>query len=216
MINTKQLRCTIGVLGMALPIIVVILSLAYGFKFPSSISATYFRDTCITPFMIILGSAGILLFCYRGYDIVDNILNTVAGALAWGICLFPCAATSAQLIGTFRLPKATSNTIHMICALGFFAILAYNSLFQFTKGSGTPTANKKKRNVVFRICGIGMAASFVLLPLTSYGIINIPRVVWVVEALALFFFGISWITKANCVRWLFADKKEANSSDTNK
>lgn len=206
MIDTKQLRCTIGVLGMVLPVIVVILSIAYGFKFPDSISATYFRDTCIAPFMMILGGAGILLFCYRGYDIVDNILNTMAGALAWGVCLFPCGATSAPVAGTFRLPTATSNTIHMICAIGFFGILAYNSLFQFTKGSTTPTENKKKRNVIFRICGIGMVASFILLPLTSYGIINIPHVVWVIEALALFFFGISWITKANCVCLLFADK----------
>lgn len=206
MINTKQLRCTIGVLGMALPIIVVILSLAYGFKFPNSISATYYRDTCITPFMIILGSAGILLFCYRGYDIVDNILNTLAGAFAWGICLFPCGATSAPFVGTFRLPIVTSNMLHNICAIGFFAILAYNSMFQFTKGSDNPTVNKKKRNVIFRVCGIGMAASFILLPLTSYGIIKVPHVIWVIEAIALFFFGISWITKANCLRILFADK----------
>lgn len=207
MVNTKQLRCTIGVLGMLLPIIVVILSLAYGFKFPSSISATYFRDTCITPFMIILGSAGMLLFCYRGYDIIDNILNTLAGAFAWGICLFPCGATAAPVAGTFRLPTATSNTIHMICALGFFGILAYNSLFQFTKGSEDPTPEKLKRNVVFRLCGIGMIASFILLPLTTYGIISVPYVVWVIEAIALFFFGISWITKANCIPFLFADKK---------
>lgn len=207
MVNTKQLRCTIGVLGMLLPIIVVILSLAYGFKFPSSISATYFRDTCITPFMIILGSAGMLLFCYRGYDVIDNILNTLAGAMAWGICLFPCGATSAPVAGTFRLPTATSNTIHMICALGFFGILAYNSLFQFTKGSENPTPEKLKRNVVFRLCGIGMIASFILLPLTTYGIISVPYVVWVIEAIALFFFGISWITKANCIPFLFADKK---------
>lgn len=206
MINTKQLRCTIGVLGMALPIIVVILSLAYGFKFPNSISATYYRDTCITPFMIILGSAGILLFCYRGYDIVDNILNTLAGAFAWGICLFPCGATSAPFVGTFRLPIATSHMLHNICAIGFFAILAYNSLFQFTKGSDNPTVNKKKRNVIFRVCGVGMAASFILLPLTSYGIISVPHVIWVIEAIALFFFGISWITKANCLHILFADK----------
>ena len=205
MINTKQLRCFIGALGMALPIIVLVLAVAYGYAFPDSISATYFIPTCITPFMIILGSAGILLVCYKGYDIVDNILNTFAGIFAWGVCLFPCAAQLGN-IGTFQLDAMVSDTIHMISALLFFGILAYNSLFQFTKGSENPTPEKKKRNIIFRICGIGMIASFILLPLVQYGIINVPHVVWVIEFIALQFFGISWITKANCIPFLFADK----------
>jgi hypothetical protein len=203
MINTKQLRCWIGGLGMALPWIVAILSLAFGYGFPDSISATYFVDPCIAPFMIILGSAGVLLFCYKGYDIVDNILNTAAGIFGWGVCLFPCAARSG-LIGTFQLPAATSDTIHMISAIGFFGILAYNSFFQFTKGVPDPTPNKKKRNVIFRVCGIGMIASFLLM--IPVNIFHIYGGTWFVEAIALAFFGISWLTKANCIPLLFADK----------
>lgn len=206
MINTKGLRCLIGVLGMALPIIVVMLSLVYGYGFPDSISATYFIPTCITPFMIILGSAGILLVCYKGYNTVDNILNTAAGFAAWGVCLFPCAAQTGK-IGTFQLDAMTSDTIHMVSALVFFGILAFNSLFQFTKGLPNPTPNKKKRNVIFIICGIGMVGSFILLPLVSYGILNVPHVIWVIEFIALQFFGVSWITKANCIPFLFADKE---------
>ena len=79
MINTKQLRCLIGGLGMALPWIVAILSLAFGYGFPDSISATYFVDPCITPFMIILGAASILLMCYRGYEKIDDVINTLTG-----------------------------------------------------------------------------------------------------------------------------------------
>ena len=93
----------------------------------------------------------------------------------------------------------------MYSALAFFGILAYNSLFQFTKSSGEMTNNKKKRNIIFRVCGIGMIASFILLPLVYLGIVDIPHVVWVMEMIALAFFGISWLTKANCYRWLFAD-----------
>lgn len=206
MINTKQLRCLIGCLGMALPWIVVILSLAFGYGFPNSISATYFVAPCIAPFMIILGAAGVLLFTYKGYDIVDNILNTAAGAFGLGVCLFPCAGASGN-IGTFQLPANISGTIHTICALLFFGILAYNSLFQFTKGLPNPTPNKKKRNIIFRICGIGMIGSFILSPLSYFGILPIPHVVWVIELIALQFFGVSWITKANCIPFLFADKE---------
>lgn len=207
MINTKQLRCLIGGLGMSLPWIVLGLSLAFGYGFPNSISATYFIAPCITPFMIILGASGILLFTYKGYDAVDNILNTIAGAFGLGVCLFPCGATSAPYVGTFQLPTNISNILHMICAIGFFGILAYNSIFQFTKGSPNPTPGKKKRNVIFRICGIGMIASFILLPLANFGIINVRHVIWWIEAIALAFFGISWLTKADCIPLLFADKK---------
>lgn len=206
MINTRQLRCWIGWLGMALPWIVLILSLIFGYGFPDSISATYFRDPCIAPFMIILGSAGVLLFCYKGYDTVDNILNTAAGVFGWCVCLFPCAARDGA-IGTFQLPAHISDTIHMISAVGFFGILAYNSLFQFTKGMKSPTANKKKRNVIFRVCGIGMIISFIMLPLATIGVINIPHAIWIIEAIALAFFGVSWLTKADCYPWLFADEK---------
>jgi hypothetical protein len=68
MINTKRLRIGAGILGMLLPIIVLILSLVFGFPFPDSISATYYIDTCVAPFMIILGAASIILICYGGYD----------------------------------------------------------------------------------------------------------------------------------------------------
>ena len=44
MINTVRLRSLLGWLGMLLPWIVLILSLAFGFPFPDSISATYFID----------------------------------------------------------------------------------------------------------------------------------------------------------------------------
>lgn len=205
MIDTRRLRCIVGWLGMLLPWIVLILSLAFGYNWPDSISATYFVAPCITPFMIILGAAGILLVTYNGYTKTDDILNTLAGIFGLGVCLFPCAATTDQIVGTFQLPVTLSDTIHMISAIGFFGLLSYNSLFQFTKGSKTPTKNKKIRNIIFRICGIGMIASFVLLPLAVYGIIEVPHVIWVIETIALAFFGISWLTKANCYHWLFAD-----------
>ena len=205
MLNSKTLRCWIGWLGMLLPLIVCALSLMFGGQIPDSISATYFHPACITPFMIILGCAGILLFNYKGYDPLDDILNTLAGIFALGICFFPCAATTAPYIGTLQFPIEISNTLHMISAIGFFGILSWNSLFQFTKGAGIPTPNKKKRNIIFRVCGIGMIASFIAL--IPFNIFHVPHAIWLIETIALFFFGISWLTKANRHYWLFADQE---------
>lgn len=216
MINTTRLRCTIGWLGMLLPWIVLLLSGVYGYGFPDSISATYYLPTCITPFMIILGSAGLLLFSYKGYDKQDDIVCTIAGFFAIGICLFSCSISGLTErwtdliglthVGTFQIVSNISGILHNICAIGFFGLLAYNSLFLFTKTGGNMTENKKKRNIIFRVCGVGMIVSF--LAIIPISIFEWWGGVWLVEAIALAFFGISWLTKADCYPWLFADSKE--------
>ena len=202
MINTKRLRVWAGSLGMLLPIIVLVLSLVFGFPFPDSISATYYIDTCIAPFMIILGAASIILMCYSGYDKQDDIICTLAGIAGLLICLFPCSAATG-LVGTFHLPAAISGPIHNISAVIFFGLLSYNSLFLFTKTDGNITPQKKKRNVIFRVCGIGMIASLsLMIPVSIFGIYGGT---WFVEALALAFFGISWLTKSNAIPWLYKE-----------
>lgn len=140
-----------------------------------------------------------LLLYYDGYDKVDDVLNTVAGIFGFVICFFPCM-NEAEKVGVFQVPVKISATIHDVAAVAFFAILAYVSLFRFTKSNGNMTDKKKKRNVIYRICGVGMIGAFVLLLLPDFYI-----KIWLVEAVALFFFGISWLTKANAYKWLLAD-----------
>ena len=196
-INTVRLRATIGWLGMLLPWIVVLL-IGY---IPPSISATWYTNAC-TVFMIILGSAAFLLISYKGYSKIDDILLTCSGIAGLGICLFPCAISGGeQLVGTFLLDKWTSEIIHCVFAVAFFCLLAYNSLFLFTKSDGAVTQRKKARNIIFRVCGVGMLASFLILLIPG-----VPCRIWVVETFALFFFGISFLTKANIYPWLFCDK----------
>ena len=217
-INTVRLRAFIGCLGFALPWIVVIVIGG----FPPSISATWYTVAC-TPFMIILGAASILLMCYKGYEKIDDIINTVTGIAGLGICLFPCSFIEKDgtnylagldttitkyaeetcrelLVGPFRVPMNVSNIIHSICAVVFFGLLAYNSIFLFTKSKGEMTKNKKIRNIIYRVCGIGMVASFLILLLPDFYI-----KVWLMEAIALFFFALSFLTKADIFPFLFCD-----------
>ena len=201
-INTIRLRAILGWLGMLLPWIVVLL-IGY---IPASISATWYTNAC-TVFMIILGSASFLLISYKGYEKIDDILLTCSGIAGLGICLFPCANTYAhEKVGTFLIDNHISDTLHLIFALIFFGLLSYNSLFLFTKGVGELTKKKKARNIIFRICGVGMLASFLIV------FLPIPCRVWVLETVALFFFGISFLTKANIYPWLFCEgeKNESN------
>lgn len=195
-INTLRLRAIIGWLGMLLPWIVVLL-IGY---FPNSISATWYTNAC-TSFMIILGSASVLLICYNGYTKVDDILLTCSGIAGLLICLCPCSISEIPYnVGTFLIDSRVSATIHNLSAVVFFGLLSYNSFFLFTKSSGEMTRNKKIRNVIYRICGVGMMGSFLLLLLPDFHI-----KIWLVETIALFFFGVSFLTKADIYPWLFCD-----------
>lgn len=195
-LNTVLLRILVGVFGGSLPWIVAGL-LGY---IPSSISATYYTNACV-PFVMILGFASFLLICYKGYERLDNILFTCSGIAGLGICLFPCSINGCpDKIGTFMVDANVSNTIHTVTALIFFGILSYCSLFLFTKSSGEMTKNKKIRNVIYRICGVGMLGSFLLMLLPYFSI-----QVWLVETIALTFFAISFLTKADIFPFLFCD-----------
>ena len=198
MINTKRLRCTLGWLGLLLPWIVCLLL----WSIPASISATYYTYEAGPVFMIVLGASSFLLFSYKGYERQDDLIFSLSGLFGLGVCLFPTENKMLEYVGTFQLPMEVSKWIHNISAVGFFLLLSYGSLFLFTKGDPNPTKNKRIRNIIFRICGIGMLAAFTLL-LIPKSVLYCK--VWLVEAIALFFFGVSFLTKANCYKWLFAD-----------
>lgn len=203
-LNTVRLRAMIGWLGMLLPWIVVLL-IGY---FPPSISATWYTNAC-TVFMIILGSASFLLISYKGYEKIDDILLTCSGIAGLGICLFPCSvSTIPGKVGTFLVDCGISNIIHFVCAIIFFGLLAYNSFFLFTKGAGEMTKNKKIRNIIYRICGVGMIASFLIMLLPSFRV-----QVWLTETIALFFFAISFLTKADIYPWLACDTPFAEGEE---
>lgn len=197
MINTTRLRCLVGFFGMALPWIVSLLL----WRIPSSISETYYTWEAGTAFIFVLGAASVLLISYRGYDVQDDILNTLAGLFGIVVLLFPCES-EYELVGTFQIQMEASALIHYMAAVMFFGLLAFNSLFQFTKTGGEMSKEKKARNVIYIVCGIGMVLSYGILFLPSFRI-----QIWLMETIALTFFGISWLTKANRFRWLFAERK---------
>lgn len=198
-INTVRLRAIIGWLGVLLPWIVVVL-IGY---FPESISATWYTNAGTT-FDIVLGSAAFLLISYKGYELLDDIILTISGIAGLGICLFPCIVpTHTGAVGTFLIDIDISNIIHTIFAFVFFALLAYNSMFLFTKSSGEMTKKKKIRNIIYRVCGVGMIASYLIMLLPYFHI-----QIWLMETIALFFFGVSFLTKANIYPWLFSERRK--------
>ena len=185
----------IGILGMILPWLVALIT----WSWPQSVSITYYSILAVGAFMVVLGSAGILLINYKGYDKLDDIISTIAGICGIMICLCPMTNPydPSSQTGAFRLPSNISDVFHCISAVGFFGLLAFMSFFLFTKtGDKEVTKQKKIKNIIYRVCGVGMLVSFAMFP------IPLPNMVWIVEATALFFFGISWIVKADAFPFL--------------
>lgn len=198
-----RLRNLIGILGMALPWLCLISGALVKDKIPEwwySISVTYY----ITPALpAILTAASLILMTYDGYDLQDNIVTTVSGILGLGIVLFPCDGYDLGRVGFFQLPERVSTLIHYVCAMGFFTLLTYNCLFLFTKHGDTMTERKKKRNVVFYVCGFGMLATILALLIIRW--FTPGWTIMVAEILLLQFFGVAWLTKGETI---LPDKEE--------
>ncbi|HLR04902.1 MAG TPA: hypothetical protein VK117_03760, partial [Pyrinomonadaceae bacterium] len=102
------------------------------------------------------------------------------------------------------------GAIHLTCAALLFLTLAYFSLCLFRKTDPTkpPTPQKRRRNVVYALCGyailgsILLIATFKALPgLAPFQ--QLTPVFWL-EALAVVSFGVSWLTKGEAI---LADEK---------
>ena len=201
----KRIRNYAGLLGALLPWLSLFSAFLYGkisgglssaFWNDLSISATYY---CSPALPAVLTAAAIVLMCYDGYSKLDNLVTTLSGVFGLMIVLFPCKCSIApEHVGFFQLPKNISNIIHCSSAVIFFCLLAYNSIFLFTRYEGTKTESKEKRNIVYVVCGIGMLSAMILMPLPFH----FPAKTWWVETVSLSFFGISWLTKGGAFPFL--------------
>jgi hypothetical protein len=199
-INTTYLRLrrNLGVLGVSLPFILV---LGNNFHIQSSISLYYYTRMSVV-FTGVLCAFGLFLFSYRGYEkekesISDNWLTNFAGILAILTALIPTACSNHHDV--FYAPNGHDDriigSIHLFCASGFLTIMGWLSLFRFTRGN-TLNPRKRKRNVLYRFCGIGVWAMLVLLAVIVWFKINITGVdVFIGESMALIFFGTAWLVK---------------------
>ena len=209
----KRIRNLAGILGMILPWVALLGAVIVSKANPGSIPSAYWEDFSISatyyltpPLAGILTTAAVVLMCYKGYTLKDHIVTTISGVFGILIVVFPCRcaiATEDMLVGFFQLPVKISHIVHCTSAVLFFILLAYNSIRLFTQtgNQNNMTDQKKIRNIVYRVCGIGMLCSMALM------VIPVPffAKTFIVEAIALTFFGISWLVKGGFLG-ILADK----------
>jgi hypothetical protein len=192
----KQLRQTLGILGILLPITDFLFGLiTQGPSHFQSISATHYDGQYIL-FEGLVFAVSLFLITYRGYDIKDFWLSTTAGAGGLTLTLFPCALGGAEVRNFLMLPMNITTKFHFIGAFVFFASLAWIILFQFTKKVGTPSKQKQFRNKMYTVLGIIMVAGLIF----GFGSSALfgkyfGQFIYVGETIALWSFGLAWCIK---------------------
>ncbi|MFH1052191.1 MAG: DUF998 domain-containing protein [bacterium] len=210
-ISYMTLRRLIGILGMALPFIVVIGGFINNCDCGVQDSVSLYYYTNMKDFFIgLMFAVGLFLTTYKGHD-NDHIFMILSGVFALGIAVFPTSMdpTSYEKVGIFGICDYYSMWIHLSFASLYFLTLAYISFFLFTKTDQKKLKRRKRtRNRIYRICGIIMAASMLLIFIYFLFLqetwISCYKPVLILEAVALIAFGYSWLIKGET---FFKDKK---------
>jgi hypothetical protein len=207
------LRNLIGFCGMLLPFILLWTTrhAPDDLRVEPSISDYYYTSNGDV-LVVILSVLGVFLFTYKGYNIKENLLSTLAAICALGVAFSPTATkyireSFSVHTGKFVVPEIAGLEVHLLFAATFFISLAIISLVYFPKSdaeasmpSGSKRTQKDKRNLVFKISGWIMLGCMLILGL--YIIIK-PFKEWIgsfpfifaMESIAIVAFGVSWITK---------------------
>ena len=193
-----SLRKAIGWIGILLPFVLVLGHIViFGGERPLTNMSVYYHTGMRDLFVGSICAIALFLFFYKGYDRWDEISADVAGLFALGVAFFPTVEDG---------PWDWVAWVHFSSAACFLVILALISIFLFTRGEVHPTEMKRKRNLVYRACGIIMLAALASIEvffLFFDGINSESGFVLIAETVTLVAFGISWLTKGGT---LYPDK----------
>lgn len=207
LISAKSLMLSIGILAFTFPILLIVNAAILGDceLIQNSISA-YYHTISRNIFVGSICAIAFCLFAYKGYSELDNLLANLASILALGVAFFP-TSVSAPFTDCLKQSIDTGivGTLHFISAAALFILLGCFSAFIFTRSKTDTTEQKKKRNLVYKICGY-LIFIFILL-ITIYftvlkkkfpSISNFRPVYWL-ETFSLWAFGFSWLTKSGVI-----------------
>lgn len=189
------LRRAIGLIGIALPAVLIIGKVLLDGGGPlDSISNYYYSDMR----GVLVGSmsaVGVFLLSYRGYGLVDDITGDVAAVGAIGVALFP----TTPFVGTPSHTAQVIGTVHIASAALFFTALIVFCFFLFTKSDTTnPTGRKRVRNWVYVTCGVIILVCMILVGVVQVALhvgVGSPHWVLWLETGAVMAFGIAWLVK---------------------
>lgn len=213
LISYRTLRTIVGVLGMFLSLILVTGMIIIGTHPWIQSSISHFYHTRMGDvFVGLLTAISLFLFVYKGPHTTDHWLGNIAGVFGLIVAFCPTVYHGEGAVEGCMLNRAPYNPawtqyVHLTAALIFLIILTVFSLWLFPKTNPGSTvvrgSQKWKRNIVYYICGIIMGLCIVALVVSfivlSKEEIRDSIIVFLLESIALFFFGISWLVKGEQV-----------------
>jgi hypothetical protein len=186
-------RIGIAIVSILFPLILWLVGLKLGVELQASISS-YYHTPMRNVFVGILFAVGAFLYLYKGYSTKEDIALDLAGIFAVCIALLPTLALTELKCDTFTAP-----ILHGIFANLFFISIAYVCICGASKSlekSTIPESRKDFYRKIYWILGISM----IVLPLGSalwlYFISETGTLIFWVEALGVWVFGIYWIVKS--------------------
>jgi hypothetical protein len=193
-----ELRTAVGIIGLALPFVLSIGGVIAGVAFPDSSLSIYYHTPVRNWFVASLSVIGVFLAGCRGYDRRDEIAGYIAGFCAIAVVFVPTVGPGQ--------PEDTVGLLHYSFAAILFFTLSYFCLvlFRLTSQPGNETPQKRRRNVVYLVCGIVILASIAaigLLALIAYiSKMNFwPTSGFWFESTAILAFGFAWLTKGEAI-----------------
>ena len=202
----KALRLGVAVIAFVFPLLLWIGGIfAAGLPLEGSMSAYYHAGNGAMRnwFVGILFAVGTVLFVYQGFTRLEDYALNMAGALAWGVALFPTAAVTA--------PSTLISRLHGTCAILFFLCIAYVCVFRardtlsLIKDAGKRSAYA----LTYQLLGAVMVA----FPIAAFFFLSVlgwnKSVIFVVEAAGVYSFASYWAVKSWEMSETSADRKAA-------
>ncbi|MFY0682025.1 MAG: hypothetical protein JXR13_15750 [Thalassovita sp.] len=201
-----RVRRALGYLGLLFPFLLILGGYLSESDVLPSVS-DYYHSTMRDIFVGSLFAIGVFLISYKGHPLKDgeklsdDIVATIAGLSAFGVAIFPNEGGTGhpESMSQMILGLKIAAVGHYISAIIFLGSLAYFCLVKFAK-----TALPHRRRI-YRACGwfillggtLATVASYYKVygtPAQSAFVVENRLVLWV-EALGIWAFGISWLTK---------------------
>jgi len=199
LISYMTLRKAVGFIGILLPFVLAFVNmvLVSATVLQGSVSGYYYtgvRDVLVGS----LCAIGVFLFTYSGHDDLDKWITNAAGVFAIGVAFFPTAPEN---------PSASARAtgyVHVTFAALLFVTLAVIALWLFrkTEQGVERKQEKKRRDLVYLVCGSIIVLCVALVPIESFvigaAIARYKPLFWL-EATAVFAFGFAWLVKGQAI-----------------
>ncbi len=206
-ISYLNLRKTVGILGILLPLTMIVGSIIFGDceEVQNSISA-YYHTNMRNVFVGVICAIALFLFAYKGYNKRDAIAGTLGGIFALCVAFFPTSVSEPYtncISGPIN--NGIIHIVHIVSAGLFFLVLACFSLFLFTKKQVPVTKRKLLRNKFYYGFGTGILVCLGLIILyflfleDRYTSLQRYNPIFWLETLAMWFFGASWLIKGETI-----------------